>query len=144
MGEYSEYFADFPEENPANWQSNNEPDLGQKSKHFPQWHESQLTKAERAEVNAKIDALNAEINISNAKAMKQAEHEAKYATQLAIEAKANPLLLKDICPQCHSKEMNVYKTNGASYFCECQDCGVSASGIDPKVILECIADNMWN
>ena len=89
MGEWSEYFEDFPEENPANWQSNNEPDLGQKSKHFPQWHESQLTKAERAEVNATAE--------------KEAEDKADYIEK----AKANPLLLTDICPQCHLKEMNI-------------------------------------
>lgn len=133
MGEYSEYFADFPEENPANWQSNNEPDLGQKSKHFSQWHESQLTKAERAEVDAKIDLLNAT-------AAKEAEDKANYIKK----AKTNPLLLTDICPQCHLKEMNIYKINDNSYFCECQDCGVSASGIDYEVILGCIADTIWN
>ena len=46
MGEWSEYFEDFPEENPANQKQ--EPDLGVMSIVFPHLHLSQLTKAELA------------------------------------------------------------------------------------------------
>lgn len=132
MGEWSEYFEDFPEENPANQKNRDSPDLGKMSEFFPQWHESQLTKAERAEVKAKIDLLNAA-------AAKEAEDRANFIK----EAKTSPLFLTDTCPQCYLKEMNIYKINDNFYFSECQECGVSGSGTNHKTILEDIGDAIW-
>ena len=101
MGEWSEYFEDFPEENPANWHSpedDAEKRMGKYSEFFPNWREGQLTKAERAEVKAKID-------LRNAAAVKEAKDRADFIR----EAKTYPLLLTEECPQCYSKEMNIYK-----------------------------------
>lgn len=135
MGEWSEYFEDFPEENPANWhnpEDDAEKRMGKYSEFFPNWREGQLTKAERAEVQIKIDAINA-------KAKKEEEDRANYIKEL----KSNPLFLTDVCPQCHLKELNIYKISDESYFGECQHCGVSADGVNDKVILDSISDTIW-
>lgn len=132
MGEWSEYFEDFPEENPAN-QPNQGPDLGPRSKYFPDWHVSQLTKEELAEIAKKIEAENAEIE-------RQAEDKAKYIQ----EAKSHPLFLFEVCPICNLNTMNIYKISDNNYFGECQECGVSSSEAEPKIILEKIEDLVWN
>lgn len=135
MGEWSEYFEDFPEENPANWHSpedDAEKRMGKYSEFFPNWREGQLTKAERAEVEAKIDLLNA-----------AAVKEAKDKADFIREAKTYPLLLTEECPQCYSKEMNIYKINDSGYFCHCQYCDVSASTRDYKQFLESLGEAIW-
>ena len=132
MGEWSEYFEDFPEENPANY-PNRGPDLGPRSKYFPDWHESQLTKAELAEVAKKIEAENAELE-------RQAEEKAKYIQ----DAKSHPLFLVDICPICNLKTMNIHQISDDHYFGECQECGISDTDTKPEKILEKIQDLVWN
>ena len=135
MGEWSEYFEDFPEENPANWHSpedDAEKRMGKYSEFFPNWREGQLTKAERAEVKAKIDLLNA-----------AAVKEAKDRADFIREAKTYPLLLTEECPQCYSKEMNIYKISNSGYFCHCQYCDVSASTRDYKQFLESLGESIW-
>ena len=132
MGEWSEYFEDFPEENPANY-PNRGPDLGPRSKYFPDWHESQLTKAELAEIAKKIEAENAELE-------RQAEEKARYIQ----EAKSHPLFLVDVCPICNLKTMNIYQISDNHYFGECQEFGTSATGTKPEKILEKIEDLVWS
>lgn len=135
MGEWSEYFEDFPEENPANWRSpedDAEKRMGKYSEFFPNWREGQLTKAERAEVKAKIDLFNA-----------AAVKEAKDRADFIREAKTYPLLLTEECPQCYSKEMNIYKISDSGYFCHCQYCDVSASTRDYKQFLESLGEAIW-
>lgn len=135
MGEWSEYFEDFPEENPANWHSpedDAEKRMGKYSEFFPNWREGQLTKAERAEVKAKIDLINA-----------AAVKEAKDRADFIREAKTYPLMLTEECPQCYSKEMNIYKISNSGYFCHCQYCDVSASTRDYKQFLESLGESIW-
>ena len=135
MGEWSEYFEDFPEENPANWHSpedDAEKRMGKYSEFFPNWREGQLTKAERAEVKAKIDLINA-----------AAVKEAKDRADFIREAKTYPLMLTEECPQCYSKEMNIYKISDSGYFCHCQYCDVSASTRDYKQFLESLGEAIW-
>ena len=135
MGEWSEYFEDFPEENPANWHSPEdgaEKRMGKYSEFFPNWREGQLTKAERAEVKAKIDLINA-----------AAVKEAKDRADFIREAKTYPLMLTEECPQCYSKEMNIYKISNSGYFCHCQYCDVSASTRDYKQFLESLGESIW-
>ena len=132
MGEWSEYFEDFPEENPANY-PNRGPDLGPRSKYFPDWHESQLTKAELAEIAKKIEAENAELE-------RQAEEKARYIQ----EAKSHPLFLVDVCPICNLKTMNIYQISDNHYFGECQECGTSATGTKPEKKIEKIEDLVWS
>ena len=131
MGEWSEYFEDFPEENPANY-PNRGPDLGPRSKYFPDWHESQLTKAELAEIAKKIEVQNAELE-------RQAEEKARYIQ----EAKSHPLFLVDVCPICNLKTMNIYQISEDHYFGECQECGTSDTDKKPEKILEKIEDLVW-
>lgn len=131
MGEWSEYFEDFPEENPANY-PNRRPDLGPRSKYFPDWHESQLTKAELAEIAKKIEAENAELE-------RQAAEKARYIKK----AKSHPLFLVDVCPICNLKTMNIHKISDDHYFGECQECGISDTDTKPEKILEKIEDLVW-
>ena len=131
MGEWSEYFEDFPEENPANY-PNLGPDLGPRSKYFPDWHESQLTKAELAEIAKKIEAENAELE-------RQAAEKARYIKK----AKSHPLFLVDVCPICNLKTMNIHKISDDHYFGECQECGISDTNTKPEKILEKIEDLVW-
>ena len=132
MGEWSEYFEDFPEENPANY-PNRGPDLGTRSKYFPDWHESQLTKAELAEVAKKIEAENAESE-------RQEEEKARYIK----EAKSHPLVQVDVCPICNLKTMYMHQISQDNYFGECQECGRSDTDTKPEKILEKIEDLVWN
>lgn len=131
MGEWSEYFEDFPEENPAN-RPNRGPDLGPRSKYFPDWHESQLTKEELAEIAKKIEAENTELE-------RQAEEKAKRIQ----EAKSHPLFGVDVCPICNLKTMNIYQISDAHYFGECQECGISDTDTKPEKILEKIENLVW-
>ena len=131
MGEWSEYFEDFPEENPANY-PNRGPDLGPRSKYFPDWHESQLTKTELAEIAKKIEAENAELE-------RQAAEKARYIH----EAKSPPLFLVDVCPICNLKTINIYQISDDHYFGECQECGISDTDTKPEKILEKIEDLVW-
>ena len=132
MGEWSEYFEDFPEENPANY-PNRGPDLGPRSKYFPDWHESQLTKAELAEIAKKIEAENAELE-------RQAEEKARYIQ----EAKSHPLVQVDVCPICNLKTMYMHQISQDNYFGECQECGKSDTDIKPEKILEKIENLVWS
>ncbi|GIT84742.1 hypothetical protein DSM16313_25240 [Acinetobacter seohaensis] len=132
MGEWSEYFEDFPEENPANYR-NQDSDLGPRSKYFPDWHESQLTRTELAEIAKKIEAENAELE-------RQAEDKAR-AIQ---EAKSYPLVQVDVCPICNLKTMHMHQITEDHYFGECQECGKSDTDIKPEKILEKIEDLVWN
>jgi hypothetical protein len=132
MGEWSDYFEDFPEENPAN-QPNRELNLGPRSKYFPNWHESQLTKAELAEIAKIIEAENAELE-------RQTEEKARYIQ----EAKSHPLFQVDVCPICNLKTMHIYQISEDNYFGECQECGRYDTDTKPEKILEKIEDFVWN
>ncbi|UDM39698.1 hypothetical protein LIS44_15305 (plasmid) [Acinetobacter haemolyticus] len=132
MGEWSEYFEDFPEENPAN-QPNRELDLGPRSKYFPNWHESQLTKAELAEIAKKIEAEKAELE-------RQAEEKARYIQEI----KSHPVFLIDICPICNLKTLNIYQISDDNYFGECQECGASDTDTQPEKILQKIENLIWS
>lgn len=132
MGEWSEYFEDFPEENPAN-KPNRELDLGPRSKYFPNWHESQLTKAELAEIAKKIEAEKAELE-------RQAEEKARYIQEI----KSHPVFLIDICPICNLKTLNIYQISDDNYFGECQECGASDTDTQPEKILQKIENLIWS
>ena len=132
MGEWSEYFEDFPEENPENY-PNRGPDLGPRSKYFPDWCESQLTKAELAEIAKKIEAENAEL-----------ERQAEENVRAIQEAKSHPLVQVDICPICNLKTMHMHQISEDHYFGECQECGKSDSDTKPEKILEKIENLIWS
>ena len=99
MGEWSEYFEDFPEENPANWVN------GQ----FNPTLREQLNKesVQQAAANLEVRQL-----ITNAKR----------------ERKAKSLFHTGDCPQCGLPELNSYKIGETFYLCECQDCGIYGAG----------------
>lgn len=99
MGEWSEYFEDFPEENPANWVN------------------GQFTPGLRAQLN-KESAQQAGANLE----VRQLITNAKRAR------KAKSLVATDDCPQCGLTELRTYKLSETFYLCECQDCGIYGSG----------------
>ncbi len=106
MGEWSEYFEDFPEENPANWVN---------GKFNPALREQLNKEATQQE------AANSEINNLIAKAK-----EARKAKSL--ERKANAFVVTEDCPQCGLTELKTYKLEQDFYLCECQDCGIYGAG----------------
>jgi hypothetical protein len=131
MGEWSEYFEQFPEENPANF--NKHPDADVRALCSPPLRGGRLTKAELAEENARIDELNAE-----------AERLAKEKADFIEDAKSKPIYREDICPICRIKAMNIYKVSDSSFYCECQNCHASGDGADITKIYEKIEYDIWN
>lgn len=102
MGEWSDYFEDFPEEAPQ------PPSAEEKAKE---------------KFEAEIKGINADSFALIAKTKKKAQ-------EVVQEQKKNFLESIDHCPQCGQKELNVYKLDNQSYLCECQDCGIYGSGGD--------------
>ena len=132
MGEWSEYFEQFPEEYPAS-QINNGCDLGLMAEFFPHLQGRPLTKLELAEVDAKINELNAE-------AQRLDEEKAEYIKN----AKAKQIYRVDNCPICRSKEMNIYKASDISFYFECQVCHIFGDGSDIPKIFKKMEDDIWN
>jgi len=131
MGEWSEYFEQFPGENPANF--NKHPDSEVRSLIRPNLRGGNLTKAELAEENAKLEELNAE-----------AERLDKEKADFIENAKSKPIYREDGCPICRIKAMNIYKVSDTSFYCECQNCNVSGDGSDIPKIFEKIENDIWN
>ncbi|WP_237058290.1 hypothetical protein [Microbulbifer sediminum] len=99
MSEWSDYFEDFPEENPANY-------VG--GKFDPEG-------AKRArEIEGNQSEANSEVNEMLANAWKA--------------TKDRSFVQVDECPQCGLVELNVYKIKDSLYLCECQDCGIYGQG----------------
>lgn len=130
MGEWSEYFEDFPEENPAN--QKREPDLGPKSLAFPHLHLSQLTKAELEVENSKLDELEAEEELKN-----------KERADFVGRAKSQPIYKVEACPICRISKMNIYKIANDSFYCECGECNVSGEGSNLIDIFTNIENKIW-
>ena len=111
MGEWSEYFEDFPEENPANWVNGSfNPEL-------------------RARLNQEKSRNTESLKQSNAELYAMLEKVKK-------ETKARSFLVTEGCPQCGLKELNTYKINDHFYLCECQHCGIYGKGKTHKAALE--------
>lgn len=104
MGEWSEYFEDFPEENPANYVNGRfNPRLAQKVRNQEERLRVTTNKA-RSEINAVI-------------------------MKAWLDTKAKSILpFTEECPQCGLPELNTYKINDTFYLCECQDCGIHGRG----------------
>lgn len=118
MGEWSEYFEDFPEENPANYVNESfNPQLASKIRRQEAEHTAYVRNA-----NAEAHALIA---------------------QAKIDAKARSLLVKEVCPQCRLEQLNTYKISEVSYLCECQSCNISGKGTTHKMALESVTEAMW-
>ena len=130
MGEWSEYFKQFPEENPAN--RNQGSNLGSMSIAFPHLHLSQLTKEELEAENAKILELNAEL-----------ERVEQKTVNLIKEAKLKQPIRLDDCPICCLNTMHVYKALEDSYYCECEYCNISGIGLNVNDIYKEIEDRVW-
>jgi len=131
MGEWSEYFEQFPEDNPANQKQ--EPDLGPMSIVFPQLHLYQLTKEELAIEHAKI----AEIKV-------EAERLARERADFIKEAKSKPMYQLKDCPICYAEAMVIFKVSEDAFYCECHQCKASDVGSDISEILDKIEDNIWS
>jgi uncharacterized protein YbbK (DUF523 family) len=103
MGEWSEYFEDFPEENSANYVNGRfNPRLAQEIRN------------QEDRLRATTDKARSEINAVIMKAW--------------LETKSKAFLLTEDCPQCGLTELNTYKISDTFYLCECQDCGIHGRG----------------
>ncbi len=118
VGEWSDYFEDYPEENPAN--QKREPDLGSMSIVFPHLYLSQLTKEELAAEKSKISEINAEF-----------ERKALENENTIKAAKLTTVIALDNCPICYQNTMNVFRASQDSFYCECKNC--DALGIGPTI-----------
>ena len=106
MGEWSDYFEDFPEENPANWVNGVfDPALAKQIR---------LNQEAQKKANAEVLAL------IEAATKKQKEKQEKL--------KLTSLTVVRSCPQCGLDELNMYCFAEEVFRCECQDCGIYGSG----------------
>jgi hypothetical protein len=99
MGDWSEYFEDFPEENPANWVN---------GKFTPRSREQINMEAHQSQVAS----LEIRQLITNAKKAH----------------KARALFETGDCTQCGEHQLNSYRISEAFYLCECQECGIYGAG----------------
>lgn len=99
MGEWSDYFEDFPEENPASDGKSKVGPLGA-------WD----TKHEKS---APLDG-NPEIK----KLLAEAWNAEKKRSFIGVWP----------CPQCGFDELYTYQITGLYHLCECQDCGIYGTG----------------
>jgi hypothetical protein len=111
MGEWFEYFEDFPEENPANWIDGRFDPEGAKRRYQ---QESAFEKAEQ-----KANAV-----------LRQLINDAKKKT------KDRSLLVTENCPQCGLRTLNTYRISDRFYLCECQDCGIYGNGTTHEKALD--------
>lgn len=110
MGEWSEYFEDFPEENPANYVHGRfAPELA-KTIH---------------EQESRIAAAKAEIN--------------RILLDAWLEEKPKYYLLTEECPQCGLEELKTYNVRNEYYLCECEECGIFGKGDTHRKALEATA-----
>lgn len=102
MGDWSDYFEDYPEEAPQP----------------PSTEEIAKAKHE-----ADIKAMNADAFALIA--------ETKRKAQAAEQLKKEQYLDSTVeCPQCGESRLNVYKLKSNRYLCECQACGIYGAGPD--------------
>jgi hypothetical protein len=104
MGEWSEYFEDFPEENPANWDRRIDPLL-------------EIQKARLCELEKQREVAQSEIYGLVAKAQEKRKKQ-----------KLDCLLVVELCPECGAEELCTYEFSDIAYRCECQVCGVYGDG----------------
>ena len=115
MGDWSDYFEDFPEENSASWVDGR----------FDPVLAAQLREQERraneaqARANAELDKMIAD---------------AKKAT------KARSLLVIEECPQCGMEALRTYRISETFYLSECHDCGICGNGTTHEGALDRIRD----
>ena len=115
MGEWSEYFEDFPEQNPANWTN------GQLHPGLP----AQLNQASAPPADPSLVAHQLKLIMS------------AYAK---LEQKAKSLIATEDCPQCGLTELKTYQLNATLYLCQCQDCGIYGAGQTHEEALAKTAD----
>lgn len=102
MGEWSDFFEDFPDEAPQ---------------------PPSAEEIARKEHDAEIKGLNADAFALIAKTKKKAQEAVQKQKKQFLESVEH-------CPQCGEIELNVYKLENKVYLCECQDCGIYGSGND--------------
>lgn len=100
MGEWSDYFEDFPEEAPQ------PPSAEERAKE---------------KFDSDIKEINTDAFALIAKTKKKANDAAQLQKKKFLESVV-------CCPQCGEKELNVYKLVNTTHLCECQDCGIYGSG----------------
>lgn len=117
MGNWSDYFEDFPEENPANYVGGT---------FNPE--EAKRLRELRAKIETAKKANSAEVNALISQAKKA--------------VKARSLLVVEDCPQCGLNQLNTYKISETFYLCECQECGIYGKGVTHQQALDSTADSI--
>lgn len=112
MGEWSDYFEDFPEAAPA---------------------PTSAGEVTQQKLNGSIEAMNADAFALIAKT-RQRDFDARQ------EEKRLSLVEVADCPQCGLKALNVYKFDIQGFLCECQDCGIYGSGSSIILAIEKTAE----
>ena len=100
MGEWSDYFEDFPEEAPTPPSAE---EIAKKKYH------------------SEIRNLNSDAFALIAKTKKK-----KF--ELRQKEKKLSLISVEDCPQCGLKELDIYKLSDSLFLGECQDCGIYGQG----------------
>ncbi len=107
MGDWSDYFEDYPEENPANW------------------------------INGRFDpALREKLNLKERQQVAANSELHEMINKAKSETKAKSLLIIENCPQCGLEKLNTFKISEKFYLCECQECGIYGSGKSHHEALE--------
>ena len=108
MGEWSDYFEDFPEEAPQSSTSRE--------------------KIKEHRENA-LQSMNAEAFALIAEARQK---------QVAADEAAKKPYLESVqqCPQCGEHTLSLYKLKNSTYLCECQNCGIYGKGEDLSLALQ--------
>lgn len=120
MGEWSDYFEDFPEEAPQ---------------------PPSAEEIAKAKLEANIKAMNADAFALIAETKRKAQADEQQQKEQYLDSTVE-------CPQCGESCLNVYKLKSDRFLCECQACGIFGTGTDFSSALHQTAgaigdDNDW-
>ncbi len=107
MGEWSDFFEDFPEHNPANYVGD---------RFAPQ--EAKRLREQEALYHEQQRRLNSEIFGLIRDSFLKSEHKKKLATMVSVER----------CVQCGEMKMYLYQLDNYFFRCECDKCGIHGKG----------------
>ena len=111
MGEWSDFFEDFPEENPANYVNGQfNPEAAKRIN-----EQNARLREQQEKANTEINAL-----------IKKAKSEAKRKAFIDLEG----------CVQCGETKLSIYKFRDDFYSCECEACGIYGEGKTQSASIE--------
>lgn len=143
MGEWSEYFEDFPEENPINHMSFKN-DLGERAQNFP-WALSQLTKEELEEELRLREAFELEeFRRKQESDLGKVKRKPIITLEIDSEIRNIPIVKFDACPICYTENLEIRHLIDKTYYCWCSECKITGTGNDLQVIMDELSEAIWN